>query len=411
MAGAFGFSVGDLIAGLRLVYVSVGAVRGTSSVQTEYAALSSEVQTLLGALETIDELDLEHRGSEKQWSALQTAVLSCKRCVEDFLASTAKYQPHLQVGAKGGWVAGYRKIKWAVCRKEDVSVFRAQLDRHASSINMLLITFQAQESRRRGETQAAQSSPSLEVSAPRSADRYGSDCDDDTARLLQGLSLEQRQFFRLLMSQNQQLQKSLDEIQVLLRVQCAIPPQVLLQQPVILLDAFGKIAPFHLEFIDSLDAFIAVLKIRSTQAGVQGGALRKLDNREFHIRDTRRRRQIDFTRPWAAIFRAGQNVDMSMVYRRCLTPSICPQCGCENEYNDDNEETEWYVIPLFLAEFSSDVDPVTPVGSGITKFRRRSSADNQLRHRLDLNLRVERPPAAILRTRRILILADTVASE
>jgi hypothetical protein len=386
MAGAFGFSVGDLIAGLRLIYVSVGAVRGTSSVQSEYAALSSEVQTLLEALETIDELDLEHRGSEKQWSALQTAVLSCKRCVEDFLASTAKYQPHLQVGAKGGWVAGYRKIKWAICRKEDVNVFRAQLDRHASSINMLLITFQAQESRRRGDDRTAQSSASLEVSAPRSIDR--SNCDDDNARLLQGLSLEQRQFFRLLVSQNQQLQKSLDEIQVLLRVQCTIPPQVLLQQPVILLDAFGKIAPFHLEFIDSLEAFIAVLKIRSTQAGVQGGALRKLDDREFHIRDTRRRRQIDFTRPWAAIFRAGQNVDMSMVYRRCLTPSICPQCGCENEYSDDSEETEWCVLPslrrtpvlLFSTQPSSDVGLVTPVGSGITKSRRKSSADSQLLH-------------------------------
>ncbi len=42
-----------------------------------------------------------------------------------------------------------------------------------------------------------------------------------------------------------------------------IPQQVLLQQPVILLDAFGKIAPLHLDFIDSLDCFTAVLKYAS----------------------------------------------------------------------------------------------------------------------------------------------------
>jgi hypothetical protein len=34
----------------------------------------------------------------------------------------------------------------------------------------------------------------------------------------------------------------------------------MLQQPVILLDACGKIAPFHLEFVDSLEAFVAVMR-------------------------------------------------------------------------------------------------------------------------------------------------------
>ena len=50
------------------------------------------------------------------------------------------------------------------------------------------------------------------------------------------------------------LQQALGEIQELttmLRDSQEIPPQVFLSTPVVLLDACGRIAPFHLEFIDS----------------------------------------------------------------------------------------------------------------------------------------------------------------
>ena len=110
-----------------------------------------------------------------------------------------------------------------------------------------------------------------------------------------------------------------------------------------LLDAFGKIAPFHLDFIDSLDTFVAVLKIRSRNAGVQHAGLRKIHNRELYIRDSNRRMKIDVTRPWISVFRAGQNVDMSMVYRRRLTPSTCPECGYQSELDGgyEDREIEW----------------------------------------------------------------------
>jgi hypothetical protein len=155
----------------------------------------------------------------------------------------------------------------------------------------------------------------------------------------------------------------------LLLVQNSVPSQVLLQKPVILLDAFGKTAPFHLDFIDSLDAFIAVLKIRSRQAGVKDGGLRKLDDREFYIQETERKRNIDITRPWGHVFRPGQNVDMSMVFRRYLTPSACPECGSENRDGDDDQEIEWYVIP-FLSPYipSSCPRPCSNLGSPSVGF-------------------------------------------
>ncbi|WEW61352.1 hypothetical protein PRK78_006842 [Emydomyces testavorans] len=334
---AFGFSVGDMIAGLKVIYASCEALRSASSSQLEYCALRAEIQSLLIALEAINDLDIEHRGTEKQWAAINASVSSCKACIDAFLRETSKYDPHLQEGAKGGWTAGYRRIKWAIYKKEDITRFRAQLERHASSINMLLITFQTQG--QMGATNNAQSTQS--ATGMEMVTRSCALGEDNVTALLQGLTLEQRQFFRMLISQNEQLQQSLDDIRQLIRLQAAIPPQVILQKPVILLDAFGKIAPFHLDFIDSLDAFVAVLKIRSEQAGVRNSGLKKLDKREFCIRDTHRRRNIDLDRPWTSVFRPGQNVDMSMVFRRRLTPTICPECSGQNAPCEEDGEIEW----------------------------------------------------------------------
>lgn len=43
--------------------------------------------------------------------------------------------------------------------------------------------------------------------------------------------------------------------------------QIQRQQPVYLIDAFNKESPFHLEFIRSLDALLAVLKVNFQTSG------------------------------------------------------------------------------------------------------------------------------------------------
>lgn len=45
----------------------------------------------------------------------------------------------------------------------------------------------------------------------------------------------------------------LHDIATIARVSQAVPAQVLLSTPVVLLDARGRCAPFHLEFIDSAE--------------------------------------------------------------------------------------------------------------------------------------------------------------
>ena len=56
------------------------------------------------------------------------------------------------------------------------------------------------------------------------------------------------------MIRNQQdMLVELRELNTMVKVAQAIPAQVLLSAPVILLDALGRRAPFHLEFIDSAE--------------------------------------------------------------------------------------------------------------------------------------------------------------
>lgn len=327
MSVGFGFSVGDLVAGLKVIKDAVEAVKDTKGASADYAALVTEIAGLQDGLEAIDDLQLGCRGLPKQQLAIERAIGACRKCVDDFMTSISKYQPHLQ-NQTSSVISSYRKIRWALCKNEDVAVFRARLERHTSSINMLILSLQAYGQASAGGGQF--SSSSIVMPFHQTPDRA-------TLNMLHNLSAEQRQCFEILMQQNKDLMRSVQGLQRMLQMQMTIPPQVLLQQPVILLDAFGKLAPFHLEFIDSLEVFTAVLKIRFRKEGVRQPGLAKVDNREFTIQETRWRRPIDVEKPWSNVFQPGQEVDMSMVFHRLESPSsTCPGCSREND-NSENQ--------------------------------------------------------------------------
>jgi hypothetical protein len=99
--------------------------------------------------------------------------------------------------------------------------------------------------------------------------------------------------FEELKFQNQCLEQHILEVKATVQMQRNLPPQVLLQQPVILHDALGRIAPFHLEFINSAAALKAVLKVRFQHVG-----LRKVITNEYGLRDANRQTDIDISKPW-----------------------------------------------------------------------------------------------------------------
>lgn len=329
MSAGFGFSIGDLIAGIKLIKTSIEAVNGAKGASGDFAAILAEIATLEDGLEAVEELQLEDNFSPKQGAAIDRTVSACQKSIDEFYLSIAKYQPHLRSQASG-LQASYRRIKWALCKKEDIANFRAQVARHASTLNMLLVTLQIKQN--------------LIIDNPRDSFALGignsSGRNHKIMGMLSSLSNEQRQCFLFLMQQNKQLLQSVDDLGQMIKLQNAIPPQVLLGQPVVLLDCFGKTAPFHLEFIDSFQSFMAVMKVRFKQAGVKPSGVVKLENHEFSIQDTRRKRFIDITKPWSTVFQPGQKANMSMIFHRfACPPSTCPACYGKNE--GGGEEVQW----------------------------------------------------------------------
>ncbi|MCJ1341108.1 hypothetical protein MMC09_006404 [Bachmanniomyces sp. S44760] len=304
MSVGFGFSVGDFIAAVNLIRISIEAVQDSKGATNSFRSLLDELQSLESGLEAIDELcDLEV--GSKRHAAITHAVVQCQACIEDFLARTAKYQKWIRPGAPMGWQSSLRKIQWALCKKADIDDFRMQLERHASTINMLLITLQISQT-------------------------------GNVTDMVRGLSCDQQEMFRDLLRTNQQLVQEIAQLRMTVQLQRDLPPQVLLQRPVVLLDACGRFAPFHLEFITSAEALLAVLKVRFKQAGITPRGLEKLEKSEFVLQHRDRRLSLT-DQPWEALFRPGQHVDMSMIFRFFTPLDTCPSCQYGNEGSNDSQ--------------------------------------------------------------------------
>lgn len=124
------------------------------------------------------------------------------------------------------------------------------------------------------------------------------------------------------------------------KLHSSIPPQINRQQPVYFEDAHGRIAPFHIEFINSFEAFQAVMEVRFRH--VPG--LKKVRNNEYALQESNSKRKLDLSLPWDSVFLPGRKVVMSMVFQRPQMPmSSCPGCGTESEteLNKADSEVQW----------------------------------------------------------------------
>jgi len=140
MSVGFGFSAGDFIAALNLVGTVISALQDASGAGSEYRELVRELCTLESALLRVKNIELEDsQGAER--AVLRQAASQCQWTIDEFWKKTQKYQPHLSqsgyggLGVQGAWM----KVKWALCKKEHLVRFRADLEGHARSIEMLLV--------------------------------------------------------------------------------------------------------------------------------------------------------------------------------------------------------------------------------------------------------------------------------
>jgi hypothetical protein len=140
MAVGFGFSVGDFIAALELVGTVIDALRDSGSASAEYRELLRVLYSLETGLMQVKRLEIEE-SQRAQLIALQQAAAQCQRTIDDFWNKTKKYQPHLGSGSECSnfrMKTAWTKIKWSVCKRDDVAKFKADLIGHTESIQMLL---------------------------------------------------------------------------------------------------------------------------------------------------------------------------------------------------------------------------------------------------------------------------------
>ncbi|KAL8949775.1 MAG: hypothetical protein Q9222_004154 [Ikaeria aurantiellina] len=338
MSVGFGFSVGDFIDAIQLVGTVIDALSASSKSSAELRELLRQLYSLEKALREVKNLDVDESLYAENLALKQSAA-QCQLTITNFLSKTQSYQPHLicNSDASSTIQTKWKKIKWALCKKKDVIQFKSDLLAHTESIHLLLATIQMKSIDIGQKMQQGVQ----RTFAFRIQDGF-SKCMNRLSFMCGTLTRISAQAQELLESVTYIISMNVRVFQVVLDIQkllTTIPGQVERQQPVYLNDAFGRYAPFHLEFIRSSKAFISVLSINSEEFG---SASKKIRNSEFAIQDTFTKRDVDLDRPWEECFAPGQHVEMSMVFDRSEPcAAVCPKCrsSCESKVYDD---TEWY---------------------------------------------------------------------
>jgi hypothetical protein len=139
----FGVSVSDFIAKIKLIVAAIEAHSNTHGARRDYAEVTESLNSVARAVKTVSDLQLD---TDAHKEGLIRTIEPCQRCIENFLTNTAKFKI-LGEGNRSQerWKTSLRKIQWAICKKEDVRKFRAEIETHVRALEMLLITFQVYE--------------------------------------------------------------------------------------------------------------------------------------------------------------------------------------------------------------------------------------------------------------------------
>jgi len=282
MPVAFGFSIGDFIAAIELVRTVIDTLRESSNSGTSFRALISELYALETALLHAKRLDTEIYSSVNI-SSLRQVASQCQDTINEFWKKAQKYQPHLQRSGTNSKVKdAWYKIKWALCKEDDLANFRAQIRGHTSSLDILLSTIQLEALTidRRKQNSLANMIQNFSCSILNKLGvitttiaesvRQGKELFEVSTQIVQG---------------NLRLFQAVHDIQLVI---LKIPGQVQRQQPVYLIDPLNKESPFHLEFVRSVDGLLAVLKDNLKASGcgpqmIDEGGIR--DRRDRNTKD------------------------------------------------------------------------------------------------------------------------------
>ena len=207
------------------------------------------------------------------------------------------------------------RVRWALCKREDIIAFKADLQSQVGAIELLLSTLQLTK-QDRNDRATDRVSETVDRCSEQLA-KLTTWADDEAER-----SNDLLRQSRTLVQQNELMMMIVRESQ---KSVWRLPTQIERQQPVYFRDALDKDAPFHLEFVRSAEALLCVLRVNLTH--VPSGQ-DKVDRGEFSISESPSNRTIDLSQQWETCFYPGQTVGMSVLFHLPRgSSSDCPACG------------------------------------------------------------------------------------
>ena len=133
-------SVGDIISTVLLIKALVKALDDSQGSGSEYCELIRELWSLEVALLEVENLSHTHP-TVSSVNTLRQAALQCRPGIDDFLKKIQKYHTSLRTQGSGNVIRDvWWKVQWRVTFKDDLAQFRAEVNSHASSITLLMLS-------------------------------------------------------------------------------------------------------------------------------------------------------------------------------------------------------------------------------------------------------------------------------
>ncbi|KAJ5993889.1 hypothetical protein N7451_009613 [Penicillium sp. IBT 35674x] len=325
----------ELEPAFELVGTVIDALRKSSEATSSMRSVLNELYALESALLHVKRLGTSI--NQINLNALRQAASQCQLTITKFYKKIQKYQVHLQEGGTASRIDDtWMKIKWTICKKDDVDNFRAEIRAHTSSIQILLLTVHMEITTSQTQTHDVQ-----HKGLATRIQEFSCKVMDQLSKITKDLSETIQQGKALLESSAQIVQTNLRVFQIAHDTHLAIlkvPGQIQRQQPIYFVDPLNRESPFHLEFVRSAEALLAVVKSNLKSSGC-GPAM--IDRGEFAIEESGTQVPIDLTGPWENCFYPGQRVVMSMIFKQQQRhPSTtCPRCHKEHQESARKEIT------------------------------------------------------------------------
>jgi hypothetical protein len=144
---SFGFSVGDFVAALELVGTVIRALRETGGAKSRLREVVNELYSLERAILQVKQLEFD-AAEESEYQALCAVAAQCHETIDTFYRSASRYTKRLlNDGDDARAYTAWLKIKWTICHRDDIDIFRAGIAAHTQSLHLLLTTVEVKRTR------------------------------------------------------------------------------------------------------------------------------------------------------------------------------------------------------------------------------------------------------------------------